>query len=302
MTLDVVVKPSEVLDGFTRDLTITCTININSSASFGSNDLKYLNVLILDHGGDHMATITAFSNGPNAQDTNGTVTGSFDREGESVISVKIDHPTPADSGNYSCKAMGMNKDYLPVDMTGSASVSTKQMDNTTLVDQIKDLKSRLDDMTGGNRWQHVDEDPLFVHFDGVPGSNTRYILAKGHMGQVHISQFVCFVQGGHLAEVNSREEWKHLQKNLVQLQQNGTARLNATDAAVWLGTEKLEESGDWQHMYHVQDQLYMEQDAMGSPDSAGYGCLTLSARTVFRMEDADCAESGRPLCEIPGQL
>jgi len=307
VTLTIDVKPPEVLDGFTRELTITCTLTINSSATFGNQDLRYLNVLILDHDGDHMATITPFSNGPNVQTTNGSVAGTIEREGRSVLSVTVKHPSPADSGNYSCKAMGLDKDYLPVDMTDADTVSDKQMDNSTLVDQIKSLKSRLDELTdadGGNRWQHVDDDPLFVHIAGMPGGSTRYLLAKGDMGQVHISQFVCFVQGGHLAEINTREEWQHIQYNLIQLKLNGTANLNSSHAVpVWLGTEmKGDNTGGWQHMYHTEDSLYMEQDAMGSPASSGYRCLSLTSRTDFRIEDADCAEVGRPLCEIKGHI
>ena len=59
----------------------------------------------------------------------------------------------------------------------------------------------------------MDADPVFSRFSMTLGST--YLLSRADMGHAYMAQFICFVQGGYLAEINSQEEADFLQVNMV---------------------------------------------------------------------------------------
>lgn len=126
-----------------------------------------------------------------------------------------------------------------------------------------------------------------------PPSNitSRYLLSKASMGNAYMCQFVCFVQGGYLAEVNHQEEFEFIHDFLSQ-ELKGTSDLN-----VWLGTSEVGHVDKWQHMFNVNDTVNL---VWGSFQAVSQNCVAMTSRTGFRMDDLDCeAEVGRALCEIP---
>jgi len=271
--------------GLTKDITITCHATINITGP----GMMYLTALVIYNNDtdDSLASVSVVSpNGKVIPPFNGSVSGLFNITGDSYVTIVIKDVDQNDTGGYRCEASGIDVNNLVSTADEYLNISSHTPDNKTYLSKISAIQAKVDNLTvKTQRWTHIDQNPLFTRFNF---GKTTYLLSKSELGHVSMSQFICFVQGGYLAEVNDVDEFTVVRSQLMK-ELNGTGN----DVMVWLGTTDSAVEGQWVHRYHPKDPVYSSWSV-----NSGDDCMAMTSRTDFHHEDLDCHEPGLALCEI----
>lgn len=279
--------PDQIESKLTQKLTVTCSAKVVNA----SQGMAGIMTLEIDHEGTTLATV--FKNKVNKLSAFGGEANGHISDTEGSLSLMFSQVGLNSTGVYTCTAIGFTALGTTEQASATVNVTTHNPSNVTFINELVEIESQLADVTFsvnglGRRWQHVDYNPLFVTSPAYNGS--LYLLSRADMGHVYMAQFICFVQGGYLAEINSAAEFRNV-RAFVKGQLNQTS-----DVIVWLGASDQRVESKWELMYNRGGAVYLE---WGGFPSTGYDCLVLSSTTDFFMNDQRCGENGRVLCEVP---
>jgi hypothetical protein len=219
------------------------------------------------------------------------VSGKIDVTGESFLEVIINKPDDTFVGDYECRLNGMDQYGRPRQNFWRADVARHPPDSQSLIGKINALETQIITMKKQHiRWKKIDDDSsVFLHSAEFNGR--KYYLSKNGLGHVDLSQFICIVKGGYLAEINDKAEFEFVQKFVAT---HLAGRRNYPD--VYLGARDEGAQEKWKFLHNPRDQMYTD---WGGFPSSGYDCMVLSEHTGFYMNDYRCDGHDRFLCEVP---
>lgn len=223
---------------------------------------------------------------------NGTVTeGKID--GQSLNAVLEITTTDLTPGKYACVVTGYSPTFTPATETADVDVMRKQ---SLSPDQLsKDLNVKLQNMEKEvnslkQRWSAIDSNAIF-HKTPTSHKGSKYLLSKTRQQNVNLCQFMCTVHGGYLAEVDDEAEMNFLRDFIRPLLVNDNEYPD-----VFIGATDHGHKGVFKFMQNENKPVYTN---WGGFPSNGYDCLILAKNSDYLMNDYDCNEATRFLCEIP---
>jgi len=222
---------------------------------------------------------------------NGTVTeGKIDRQTQnSVLEITTTDLTP---GKYSCVVSGYSPTFTPatetdeVDVTNKPSLSPDQLSKDLNV-KLQNMEKEVNSLK--QRWSAIDSNAIFHKSSTYKAS--KYLLSKTRQQNVNLCQFMCTVHGGYLAEVDDEEEMNFLRDFIRPLLVNDNEYPD-----VFIGATDHGHKGVFKFMQNENKPVYTN---WGGFPSNGYDCLILAKNSDYLMNDYDCNEATRFLCEIP---
>ena len=208
---------------------------------------------------------------------------------DSIIEVITYDMTP---GKYSCVASGFSPTFMPtteeavLDVVEKSQLSSVQL-STELNKKLQAMESEVVSLK--QRWSAIDSNAIFHQSATYNGS--QYLLSKSRQQNVNLCQFICTVHGGYLAEVDSEAELTFLRNFIRPLLQNDNEYPD-----VFVGATDHGHKGTFKFMQNENKPVYTN---WGGFPSNGYDCLILAKNSDYLMNDYDCNEATRFLCEVP---
>lgn len=200
-------------------------------------------------------------------------------------------------------------------MTQEQTISDQNQKISTLENQVAQYKSELNTVsrkldaliasnqtlglaqTALNLTGQVSSGPettdIFYVSDSFKG--TRYYLSRRtNMSDQDISDAVCYVHGGYLAEINDKAEYDFIQQFI------GSLGLSRSFRGIHVGGKTSPRSliKTIYFYYHFHDTMYFD---WSSPDLPGnhVGCLILDSWYQWKMSVFVCESKFAFLCEVP---
>ncbi|KAI8796235.1 hypothetical protein BgiBS90_004002 [Biomphalaria glabrata] len=254
-TIDI--KPNVITVPVTRNLVIVCSLKrVNTPELSALFSLTLLHSNAMDEPKfTSLASVNTLDNKIStfSLDESATVAGLINNSGESFLRLTWKNPMSEKSGLYRCSFNGVGVLGNPLTLTSTGAVVVSVTDYDSLTDKMKDfensskeLKAKFDILSDYTNNLHINynslisrlsrsRDAAFYSTSSFNGS--RYYLPRDlDVLQVTWAQATCELYGGHLAEIDSNEEFHFVRNFLVSK--------NLFDVVV-TGANDEEKEGTW---------------------------------------------------------
>ncbi|KAH9490611.1 hypothetical protein Btru_033816 [Bulinus truncatus] len=295
---------------FSRHLQLKCSLKHVDNSS-----MKTLESLLISHSAkvDNPEFLDLASVNTTNGEVNGallkatTASGVIDNQGESYLELTWDFPSKRLTGVYRCEATGVSANdtiwtesntTVVRSITPSLSKVLKNFLNMT--QYVKQMDKKLKFMQKTSEVQTSFQKTILqltlqsLFYESSKFNGRKYYLSRNSATFAQSSaQEICKLYGGHLAEINTNEEFKFV-KNFL-------AAKNVLDY-VLTGSSDEEQEGNWTNIYSKAP-LKVFNWAKGQPnDGRSSNCQCFWRDVKWYMADCRCDLSYRNagyVCEIP---
>ncbi|CAL1548020.1 unnamed protein product [Lymnaea stagnalis] len=293
--------------GITEDFVAECTfergpstnvskVEVLTLSRLGEFHSSYVDVATIDYVTGGLAVVVA--------DEVAVATGSINQTGVSTLSVKWRFPQEDQVGTYKCVAQGEDQSGRPISIEDTDAATGNLPVSTDLINKIISLdgqaKRREDQLRVEieilDRKLDIMQAVLFV--SGFTFNGVQYYLSRVPFSDDKQSMAACSVYGGHLAEIDTVDEYNAIVNYLKA--ELGASIGGGVDGVVVSGTDEVRE-GVW--LYHFSGKPLKFVDWYGPEPNDGvfYNCLALWRANGYKMTDFPCGNNqynALYLCEI----